>query len=306
MSGIFGERWENALRSYGTPGNFADSTIIELIHGQEDEIPFRILTSSGFAMRRELMDRQRADTIARKGMPLRWENDGSDCFLCDNVGQAKDIGDNLLREWDYHTDFVLLPNRYPLFRDHALLISKNHDHSNTKIPEILSEDYLSAMVNTSIEYDVCVDRNHANAGMSIPNHEHTHILPSVVRETNGELIQRNPLTQCTLEQSPFGGNTYFLKESHFDTLAFVCEESFDDIIDVLMQMEKAGEVFTINGYKEKLYVTPHLEEHAFACASDPEYSRVPQPGKPTYSEYLETLSSYLPSKGTYDWSRFFN
>ena len=123
-------QWNSALESYGTPGDFADKSYIELlISDDESKIPIRKLVAGGYAIRGELMEIQRNNSDRRKkeNSLERWTNDGSSCFLCDNTGQAKDIGDNLLLPFDTFEDYVLVPNRYPMARGHLLLCAKEHD-----------------------------------------------------------------------------------------------------------------------------------------------------------------------------------
>jgi|SRR3989344_1076267 len=309
-------QWNSALESYGTPGDFADKSYIELlISDDESKIPIRKLVAGGYAIRGELMEIQRNNSDRRKkeNSLERWTNDGSSCFLCDNTGQAKDIGDNLLLPFDTFEDYVLVPNRYPMARGHLLLCAKEHDLTGFD-NSTLTPGLFEIIVKVAEDYNLSLERNNSKAGMSIPDHEHIHYHPRFLRSSVNQ-ININGLINCTLQKTDFGNEVYSILETDFDTLAFKGEQSIGKVHDIATKFEGDDIIFTFSYDPSSLFnsdgtffMTPHKkqDDKGRIAANTPLYFKiVREDDKTTYDEFMELHKEHIFSNGSFDWGKYF-
>jgi len=305
--------WEKSLTSYGTPGNFGDNTTICLIENKENpsDLPITLMVNSGYAKRRELMKKQYESLLLRgENSQKRWRNDGSACFLCDNVGQAQDIGDNLVLPFDTYKEFLVVPNRYPLIRGHFLLVAKQHDDGKKKFSNETSLEYLKTIVDICNKYDLHAIRNHPYAGMSIKEHEHCHLLPKELISNSGEmaLIYVPPKSKIIQHE----GHVYRLEGTRFDTITFR-KRDVENFWKLLCRLDNYGVIFSFvygshPDVKENLFfITPHKKidlndavagESAFYVKTNSEM------GSFCYNEYIKMLEEYIYSKGTFQWDKY--
>jgi hypothetical protein len=304
---LFIERWRKALSAYGTPKDFADFSVAQTISSPcADDVPFTVIIAPGYASRRQLMEKQRADADNRIGNPPRWKNDGVSCFLCDNVGQAQDIGDNALLPFSTFSDYVLMPNRYPGMVGDSLLCTKRHVDLNSNLPS----DYLATAVELAEKHKFIFLRNHPRAGMSIPDHDHLQLKPEGILETPFSRIE-----ECGLIQVPFGRETYSVSRTRFDTLAIKGKTAVDEVARLTKNLSAGNEIFTFYYAPDNFtrdagtfYVSPHSRQDAQrrVGAGAPLFMDVRAKfATELYEDLLAVPEQFLYKKGTFNWGKFF-
>lgn len=289
--------WNSALESYGTPKNFADDTYIALAENPENsgDIPIRIVVAPGFMRRREYMG--------------NLEKPKGKCFLCDNAEQAKIEGSNLVVPFDFMQDYIFVPNRFPIFRGHFLLISKDHDPSQKKCDSVLTENYLETIAAISNKYGLVAFRNHANAGMSLPDHEHTHFWPESVQTDGEEKITTFPLMESCLESSIFAEDIYRVQSSVFDTLVFTGKNKTCQLLGAARELEKKEIIFTFcyASTPGAFFLTPHKRKDEKNQISSSHPSYIYPVGEKTpfsYSAHMDFLKKHIYCRGEFPWEDF--
>ncbi len=308
------QRWESALDAYSTPRDFADRTLIHLLENprNKEDIALRITIAPGFAMRGELMEKQKEESERRRkgNIPQRWSGDGCSCFLCDNVGQARDIGNNLILPYGEFKDFVVVPNRYPKIRGHFLLCAKEHDSAMS-----VTEDYLDMIVRFAETYDASVFRNHPRTGMSIPEHEHCQAQPKIVTIDSGKRVPYNGLTECSFVPAEFEDGIFHLTKTRFDSLAFNGKGSIDKLSRIIKNLDNGCQMYTFQydpegsgKHQGTFYLTVHSKGEKGVGAGMPLYCGcVLQSGAmPEYEGYIKEIEHYLYRNGDFDWRPFFS
>ncbi len=305
------EGWERALTSYGTPIDFVDGSFVYLLKNPKNsvEIPLRVIYAPGFSMRSELMKGQKEEAIKRKeeNLPSRWKNDGNACFLCDNVGQAKDTGSNLLLPCDSYGNCILVPNRYPAVKGHLLLCSKEHD-----FPESLAEEIASSS-EISRDYGLVFLRHHPLAGMSIPNHGHSHMYPREITLRNGSKAKFHGLDGCALIDSGFDKDVAFIERTRFDTLAIFGKNAETKLMKTIKKLQEEGSIFTFsyipdekNGGTYFLDVHLQIDEDKYLCGGSSAYLRHHFGNrKIDYESQMQNEMRCLPMRGSFNWRRYF-
>ncbi|MBU0466797.1 MAG: hypothetical protein KJ718_01355 [Nanoarchaeota archaeon] len=311
------KNWIPALSSYGTSASFTNDSEVRLIPNPNNsqDIPFRAFFSSGFSRRRELMERQRRTLEERKnkGLPPRWKNDGASCFLCDNVGQAQDVGDNLLLPFNAHPNHVLVPNRYPFTKSHILFCAKEHDKISRKVPEIISGEYLAAVIELAEKYGLGALRNHPRAGMSLPDHEHVQFYPHIISDSSGRRISPNGLEGCDLQPTEYGRDVCSVARTRLDTLAFKGgDSSIEKILGVLSRLEESNKIFTWyyepSGKNQQhqglFFLTPHKKEDADRTigGGSPVYIVSARLGETiNFVDHMKNLERHIFPRGMFPW-----
>jgi hypothetical protein len=287
-------RWNSTLESYSTPGNFADDATVERLESEVNEdLPFLVIRAPGFTRRHELM----------KKLEIK-----SGCFLCDTIAQSMTCSDNLILPFDTYQKYVLVPNRFPMVRGNFLLISKVHDPSENKVNTTLTEKYLSTIKQISQTYGLLALRNHARAGMSIPNHEHTHLLPQYISTTSGE-VNFCPLTECQLQESRDCQGVSTVSRTQWDTMAFTGDRVESKLVEITNKFEERGVIFTFaysNSQRLKegaFFLTPHKKEGL--SSGYPVHHCQPE-GEISYSAHRKYLKEYIYTKGEFPWKDFLN
>ncbi len=312
------QNWNNALISYQTPIDFCGETSIFQVNGDSDsksDSPIIVMSNRGFSLRKELMQMQREASKERreKMLPPRWTNDGDLCFLCDNVGQAESTGTNLLLDFNTYKDHIVVPNRYPIMRGHCLLVSKKHDGRN--LHSALSLEYFDTIANLAETYGFHIIRNHAQAGMSIPNHEHSHVIPRKLFTDDGvEVLSYYPQNYRFL-RTDYGEGIFALEGSRFDTLGFDRRKAIDVFQKCLKELDRNKIIFTF-GYvipkeaegKNGLFLlTPHKKEDAnrTVAGESPLYTKTIRAGSAfSYPEYMSFLSEHIYARGEFPWHNY--
>ncbi len=323
--GDFLLRWARAIEAYGTPRDFVYSTYYEQTNVNLDGklYPMQYFISENNAQRGALMNKQKAEAEARKtrGEKPRWPNDGNiACFLCDNIGQAISRSDNIVYDLGIH---LILPNKYPSQFGHSLFVPKEHDDETKRvtpqqIPEeratlyapeegktrgnILTRDYLDAVIESCDKYHLFGVRNHVLDGMSIPGHDHFHIFPQ-------DLPISSLVSYVTKakRKTEFGPTIYLLENTPFDTLLIQRENRRDVTsvaISLLEKMERDNQVFTLTYNRGQLFVSPRNREQV-------NNKRIQiGAGVPTHfsdtkgEEFLQRLDKFVPKRGEYSWEKY--
>ena len=275
----FLDKWDVALKAYGTPRDFASSTNYErrifTLDGKDYPL---ICAISRSEQKRELMKQQKHYTPKRKieeyGLRLNLE----DCFLCENIVQAVDsaypisnIRNNLI--FQSKRNFVM-PNRYPIDTGHSLIVPRDHDNMIKRIipktdeygeklylPEkgktrgaVITDDVLAEIFEISDENGFKSIRNHVLDGMSIPGHDHWHTFIA----NSPPFLLLESLLQNT-EKTSFGNTIYKIKNTPFDTLLIrggYGEKIVATSTKIIKKMEESGIVFTLLYNGGRLLITP--------------------------------------------------
>lgn len=307
----FMENWEKALESYDTPRDFADNSYLINLENPyvSEDIPLTIIVAQGYSNRAELMKKQRENTNKRKAenLPPRWKNDGNECFLCDNIGQAEGRGDNLLLPFNEYTSTTLLPNRYAAMRGHILVVEKEHQ-KNGESDLILSPNFLATAIEISEKYNMCIMRNHPKSGMSIPKHDHFHSYPRLIKINSKE----QPITQiinCNLIKTDYSKEIFRIDKTRFATLAFQGKKSLESILRAIRSFEKSEGIFTLFYYpkgKEDwqgiYFLTPHKIESKKGGAGYGMYFDIsPSKDDYKYHKFLELANPQMYRKKEFNW-----
>jgi len=307
------EKWGDALESYGTPRDFADKTYAYYLRNSEnlEELPIRAIVAPGFAGRRELMAKQRQETEARKTLDptQRWKNDGDLCFLCDNLGQAEDIGDNLILPWDTFDDYAIVPNRYPSVRGASLLCRKQHNNEDNNS---ITEDYLEMMIEVSEKYGFGVLRNHPFAGMSIPGHEHVQMHPKTVPKKGGGEVYFNGLRESELSVTEYAEDIYSANGTRFDTLAFKGNKLIEKVLGTIGNFKNDNIIFTFSyepsekDFEGVLFLAPHIkedEEKRVGGGTHMYLDVVVTEGQTEFEDWISIREQFLYKKGEFEWGQ---
>jgi hypothetical protein len=319
--------WAEAVKGgYETPVTLVKGSKMQTIKVEFAGANYQFLKriSPGYDMRKELMDKQRKEADQRKaeGQGPRWQNDGSSCFLCDNVGQAiaaetnKDIPNNAVHETDA---YFILPNKYPAFIGHSLFVPKEHDDEEQRvIPEngnypieqgktrgaLITPGFLEETVRTCQDFSLVGIRNHVLDGMSIPGHDHYHLYPQDL-----ESFSLTDILLDGMQQTNYGEGIRTPVNTPFDMLVFsrqLMKDSFyEKASDLLGKIETANQVFTLLYVRDNLIVSPRKN-------SDNITSNLKVGGGLTFhsldadtEEYLGKIRQWVPRRGEFNWDSYF-
>ena len=324
--GDFLVKWANALESYGTPRDFVYDTYYEAhnINIKNETYPFIFVIAPGNERRREYVAKQKT-YMPRNSLDsygVRLDKDISDCFLCENVIQGIDannypeeVGDNVILDLGTH---YILPNRYPAEYGHSLSVQKNHDvMTNRVIPKektalfkpelsktrgnILTSDYLEALIEACDKYYFVGLRNHSLEGMSLYKHEHFHIFLEVskrFREMNRVL--------GTQGITGFGSNIYLATNTPFDTLLITKEKSkqiSDFAIPLLRKMEEDNQIFTLIYNNNTLFVSPRKAKK-FDDKRQQVGACMPIHAVDVSVKETNQRIKFMPLKGEFTWDKY--
>lgn len=290
-------RWYGALEALGTPGDFAKKSRVlwypSSTHQGKGLIQV-ITDKGGYARRSELIarDKQEAEQRKARGEGARWENDGSSCMLCSPIGQAKDIGNNLVVPYGAYENYCWIPNKFPALDGHGLIVAKRHDAEGVgKVRQMRDTGYLEMIDDIAREHDLLVARNHKDAGMSCGEHEHSHVFPR-------ELF-----------------NKLDLGDTIWDICGFT-RNNVGRLYDTMQKLEDEGRIFTFCHTGKIFFLTPHLrkvekEERKGTGAGAPEALNIDFFGSEeeafkSYSEYVKFFTGVFPKQGEFDWGRYAN
>ncbi len=327
--GEFLMTWTRSLESYGTPRSFVDSTRYESakVKFGDQEYPFVYAVSANYAQRSALMDGQEKYPNQEPEDAYGLELNLDSCFLCQNVAQAIDAEnhpDEVLSNmmYDFGSHFIL-PNRYPAQFGHSLSVPKDHDDlsdrvlpqaehdliTDTKIyyPEsgktrgsLLKREYLTSVLDSCDELGLVGIRNHVLDGMSIPGHDHFHLMPEDLLSLIESIIGG-------LTETGYGRNIFMSQNTPFDTLLIRADggEAISEIaIPILERMERADQVFTLAYGHGHLLISPRFKDEVG------DRMQKIGGGIPLHyfdtegEEFVERVKRVVPMSGQYNWSDF--
>lgn len=327
--GDFLLKWASSLEAYGTPRDFVYSTTYKKteIEFAGKRFPAVLITAKNNAKRRELMAQQKPYKPLHEAKEYGVRLSLDDCFLCENIVQGTDaqqdsqIPSNVV----YFVGMDnIVPNRYPSQFGHSLSVPVEHDDISTRVvpvpdptnkttiymPEegktrgnLMTEEYLKAIITASDSLNLIAFRNHVLDGMSIPGHDHFHLFPedlppfSILADIIGEK-----------ERTDFGENIYKPQNTPLDTL-LICQEERKNLVEtatpILQRLELCNQVFTLNYHKGRLFISPRHQE----SVND---RRIQVGGGMALhyldgseeSEFIKKVEKYVPLKGQFDWDKF--
>lgn len=326
--GGFLRKWSDCLESYGTTPEFVYPTSYRQlpIEFSSGIFGFVCVTSPNNALRRELMKTQ--ERYIPKNSKYAHRTDISKCFLCQNVAQGIDhaedpnyTGNNLI---DRVNDFFIMPNRYPSLLGHSLLVPINHDLTECRVNpaydpatgnamypsepgktrgNLISDADLASAIEACDKHHLAGLRNHTLDAMSIPFHDHFHLMPM-------DLIPFSMAEKIAQEkaETDFGAQVYTLRHTPFSTLLVQAEKS-DGIPEVagplLRRMELQNEVFTLVYHGGKLFVSPRNKEMVGDSRQSIGSGVAVHYLDNDSASHLEKLRALVPLQGRYDWKKLF-
>lgn len=309
-------KWAEALKASGTPENFTEKTSIIIFENDRGvDVPYSWIYAPGYADRRRLMEAQKEETEKRKsfGAVPRWTNDGNtSCFLCDNVGQAKDVGNNLILPWGNFRNYVLLPNKYPAYVGDMLLIPKEHNKGNQH-EQPFPGDYLPTGVEIAERYKLDFVRNHPKAGMSIPMHDHLQIKSTQI-DTNRGKTTMTQIVREGLSPTNYGEGIFSVNRTRFDTIALKGKKSLEKMVGLTNKLIADRQIFTFyyhpDGEKRGngvFYVSAYKasDEKKRVGAGTPLCVEVVGIREhPSYEELMQVPMQFLHARGMFNWEKY--
>lgn len=327
--GDFLLKWANTLDTYGTSKDSVHSTEYKKIHVEFNgrEFPAIYFFNPDHSKRKKLMAKQEHyvpfDKPESYGLRLSLD----DCLLCENIVQGIDaqnhpdkITNNIMIDLG---NYIILPNRYPHGLGQSLFMEKNHDDTTHRVaprtdlenkteiylPEkgktrgnIITEDYLETVIKESDKLHLSLLRNHFLDGMSIPSHDHFHLIPEDL-----PVVSLIEYIVNGKEKTDYSVNIHTSNNSPFDTL-IISEEEGKNLVKtaqpILERLEKEGEVFTLAYGNKNLLITPRNKEEVnnrritttavapILCFGD--YSQ----------KSIDPINKYLPANGEFNWDKF--
>ena len=228
--------WARALQVVGTPLEYVRNASIERstfsINGQE--FPCTNLENGNYLLRQQLITAQQSYAFQRAPTeyPYALSLGESGCKLCENVALAIDRQGNSQPQSNILIDLgesCVLPNRYPQIPGHSLWMMKSHDDISTRVnvgtnisgplvlpPQagrtrgaICSVESLATVFALSDQLDLVATHNHVLDAMSIPAHDHWHLLPQhaigseQLEQLLGSTLERDLPLVTELENTPF-------------------------------------------------------------------------------------------------------
>ncbi|MFH1711534.1 MAG: hypothetical protein ABH840_04440 [Nanoarchaeota archaeon] len=341
----FLSKWARAVSAYGTPIDFVAGA-----KAKSDEVKFgeetynvRILSSPNNALRRELTAKQKKyipkQSAEKYGVKLDLEN----CFLCQNVVQALDATlnpqecpDNVIQN---RGDYLIMPNRYPALMGHSLFVPANHDDSSGRVMpqtitenekkrvvypaeegktagEIMTIDYLDALVEACDANNLVGLNNHVRDAMSIPGHKHFHLFPEDfdlfdcmprLRFNGVDDLRAFLFSDKNFRDTDYGERIKRVIDTPFNTLAVFLDIKRDKGIEtasnILSKMERANAVFTLAYNRSTLLISPRKNipagERIQLGAGVPVHFFADEHG------VMDVVKKYVPlNNENYDWGRF--
>ena len=321
-------KWAKALESYGTPRTFVDSTTYRKVQIDFQSKPYYFVytVSKNYAQRSALMAQQQPYLSQKREEDYKLRLDLANCFLCQNVVQGLDakaypekVENNIMYDLGTH---VIIPNRYPGQLGHSLSLPKDHDELFTRVtpqpepenkttiyhPEkgktrgaILSSDYLAAVIKACDKFHLAAIRNHVLDGMSIPGHDHFHLMPEDLPSVSlGDIVAGEKVS------TEYGPTIFRPGNSPFDTLMVLgdAESIALTATPILSTMELNDQVFTLAYHQGKLFISPRNKDSV--------NDRRIQVGGGIPIHYLDTegpefinrINRLVPMKGDYGWEHF--
>ena len=265
--GRFLSDWVNALEGGGTPASFLDTfqwshQRVEF-HGEE----YRFFTSdsSNHNKRRELMKKQPPYVASQHHSDLKV----GECHLCGEIARHRD-GDSarVLLENEH---YIILPNLYPAFPGATLAVPKAHDCMENRVSRLedgrykiqpgellakeLSEDELLSLFKVCDEMKLILFRNAPLDAMSIPEHDHCHLLPEDLPTAQMAHEMLRSRYNIRENDARFSRST----ATPFDTLLISAnskQELTELTCQILSSLNRDQIVYTLGYCKGNVLVTP--------------------------------------------------
>lgn len=283
-------QWARALEAYETPLSFIDTVTYRKATLPVWGTNYEFIESIGgqHFRRREFMAAQPSYTplLPREAYPPSLEL--NTCKLCGNIAQSIDAAltpelgrsNALLRAAGY----TLVPNKYPGHPGHVLLIPDTHDHALTRVSaaergalnesrtvaRILSVHDLLTLFITCDELRLVGSRNHPRDAMSIPEHDHFHLIPRALfprkwftrfSDTHGG-PNTGSVGVAEPDATSAAARNYFPRRAAgtpFDTLLLTAPSAAElahQAQPILERLERLGVVWTLYYADQMLFVSP--------------------------------------------------
>ena len=315
--------WSRALNSYGTPSSIINE--IEYVNHSftigDKRHPAFSVKGGVYASRRTLMKKQAP--YFPKNSPETYPHAlcTDDCFLCQNIAQSIDCerdhrsGSNAILDLG---EYIVLPNRYPAHPGAALFMRKDHDQYSLRNPlpfssgevrreaserttfgNILSSTDLETLIWLCDTLHLVGMRNHPLDGMSIPLHDHTHLMPESLAPT---FVAEALLKPPALQDSAL----FFPTMTPFSTLAISGsspKEIAHTAAPLLEALERANIIASFTYIKRHLLITPRkggMVPIAPAVGAGISIHLF----DPTEYSALASVNERVPLHGEFEWNRF--
>lgn len=294
--------WSRALQAYGTPLDFIDQlkireTQLTLLG---DQYRFSAITNPCFEERKKLTasNKPYAPAFSLDHYP---EKINPSCVLCTNVFQVEDASIKNLAELNCSIisseEYLFVPNRYPRYPGHSMLILKQHDQPRDTAARIMSASDFRAAIWLASIFKLIWFRNHTQLGMSLPGHDHIHLEPADLRSLR--------IVKSYWAEALDKKQTFFEPQSTPFAILGIYHSEREELIKLATQavekLERYGLVYHLCGYKNLILICPYRIK--------PDEKRPVFPGVlPIAHELdvdeelaLERIKQYIPLKGEFDW-----
>ncbi|MBN2052408.1 hypothetical protein JW756_02810 [Candidatus Woesearchaeota archaeon] len=314
-------KWASALLTYGTDAvEFLKGTVYTKgkINFGGAEYPAQFKSGGNNDLRRKLMAEQKPYVAAKTNLEdYGIRLDFAKCFLCQNVVQGYDAVDNptIDNVIEAFGEFFIMPNRYPAFAGHSLWVPVNHDDTKERVipadgvlaPEkgktrgaILTTYELKNFIDATRKNNLGAIRNHVLDAMSIPGHDHFHLMP----DDTPNFAMLNYLMKEKDKQYMKG--VFTLKNTPFSTLAITSDTKGDypDFISyILCKMELDNQVFVLSYRDGIMLVSPrkNINDHKRIQVGGGIHLHFPD--KPD-ADYLAKADHHIVKRGEYDWKKY--
>lgn len=183
--------------------------------------------------------------------------DPINCALCKRIVA---IYDDLDQNGDSATVISMgsfgfvIPNRYPALPGHSLWLPKDHDLARTTPSRSLIEGELDEVAKYCLQNNLIAVRNHPFDGMTVPNHDHFHLLPDWALGVTEDYFDGFFPHQ--------GSNSPLIElvNTPFSTLVVNLEQQSELAATLLNRLERAGVVYTLLCYRNRLLITPRVAD----------------------------------------------
>ena len=300
ISSLFYSNWQKAISIMGTELKHLDDVQIKLteFNWEGRNFPMISLLNAEYPDRDHKMSsaaKYQAKKIA-SSYEHRLELDR--CALCRRTVAAVDDLDAKKEDrvfiHDEREGFVF-PNRFPVMLGHSLWVPKDHDLPRITYAKSLNKGELGEIFQIADKFNLVAMRNHPHDGMTIPQHDHFHLLPAAELKAAEHLVRMS----INWDKSYWSNSL----SSPFATLVIRPEAVLDRVVLILQNLERAKIVYTLCYYEGNLFVTPRRSSivgQKVKIGGGIGFHVFDQSG----AILNNNIKAYLPRVGEFNWNKF--
>jgi len=292
-------KWESALEILGTSPDFLSDIRVRQLKGGKGTYPYVLVLNANREKRDEFMlEDKKASTYDTK------------CPMC-IIHQYKPnaiLGQS-------SSDYEIFPNKFPMVKNHSLAVRNIHN-PNGSDPRVVTENELRQLSQIAKDQNSTLVHNTPYGGMSISDHEHTHLFPiKGFIDQSGKEYSFEP--QIGFTKSKFGDPFYRIDHYPFDALAIAKDshEAFSLTEKIQTQFINQDVIASFGANQDFIYFFPRGVEYSYSsCKKDKK--NIPALREPSGVQGVGSLKDFnslthtdmqlqfariLPLKGEFDW-----